>query len=69
MSDTGKLKKKKSECSFQESNLRPSAQITSSDALPLNYRRLVGADACMFCNFLIMMLPRLEDTNKTHARD
>ena len=41
VNDTGKLRGKKSECSYQESNLRPS--ITSSDALPLSYRRLVGA--------------------------
>ena len=34
---------KKSECSYQESNLRPS--VTSSDALPLSYRRLVGTKA------------------------
>ena len=40
-SDTGILGKKKSKCSYQESNLRPS--VTSSDALPLSYKRLVGA--------------------------
>ena len=37
--DTGKLGKINSECSYQEYNLRP------SDALPLSYRRLVGAKA------------------------
>ena len=44
MNDAGILGKRKSECSYQESNLRPS-NITSSDALPLSYRRLVGAKA------------------------
>ena len=44
VSDTGKLGKKKSECSYQESNLKD-LPITSSDALPLGYRRLVGAKA------------------------
>ena len=43
VNDTGILGKRKSECSYQESNLRP--PITSSDALPLSYRRLVGAKA------------------------
>ena len=41
--DTGILRKRNSEFSQQESNLRP--PITSSDALPLSYRRLVGAEA------------------------
>ena len=45
VSDTGKLGKRKSEFSYQESNPRPSNIITSSDALPLSYRRLVGAKA------------------------
>ena len=43
VNDTGIFGKRKSECSYQESNLRP--LITSSDALPLNYRRLMGAKA------------------------
>ena len=34
---------KKSECSYQQSNLRPS--ITCLVALPLSYRSLVGAKA------------------------
>ena len=38
-SDTSLLRKKKAKGSYQESNL----PITSSDALPLSYRRLVGA--------------------------
>ena len=42
-SDADILRKKKSECSYQESNLI--LPITSSDALPLSYRRLVGAKA------------------------
>ena len=42
--DTGTLGKRNSEFSQQESNLRPS-DSTSSDALPLSYRRLVGAKA------------------------
>ena len=41
VSDTGKLGKKETECFYKESNLRPS----SSDALPLSYRRRVGAKA------------------------
>ena len=41
VTDTGLLGKKKFKCSYQESNLGPS--ITSSDAVPLSYRRLVGA--------------------------
>ena len=45
VNDTGILQKRKSECSYQESNLRPSDYCTSSDALPLSYRRLVGAKA------------------------
>ena len=43
VNDTGIPRKKKSECSYQELNLR--LLITSSDALPLSYRRLVGAKA------------------------
>ena len=43
VSDTVVLRKEKSEFSYQESNLRPSLLITGSDALPLSYRRLVGA--------------------------
>ena len=39
VSDTGILGKRNSEFSQQETNLRP------SDALPLSYRRLVGAKA------------------------
>ena len=39
--DTGKLGKRNSECSYQESDL----SITGSDALPLSYRRLAGAKA------------------------
>ena len=39
-----KKKKKKPECSYQESNLKD-LPITSSDALPLSNRRLVGAKA------------------------
>ena len=39
--DTGKLGKINSECSYQEANL----PISSSDTLPLSYRRLVGAKA------------------------
>ena len=39
--DTGKLGKRNSECFYQESNL--SLPFTSSDALPLSYRRLMGA--------------------------
>ena len=35
--------KRNSECSYQESDL--AIPITSSDALPLSYRRLVGAKA------------------------
>ena len=35
---------KKFECFYQESNLRPSDYL-SLDALPLSYRRLVGAKA------------------------
>ena len=36
--------KRNSECSYQGSNLRPSdCTCTSPDALPLSYRRLVGA--------------------------
>ena len=38
VSGTGILGKRKSECSYQESNLIP-----NSDALPLSYRRHVGA--------------------------
>ena len=34
-----------SECSYQELNLQEDFLITSSDALPLSYRRLVGAEA------------------------
>ena len=46
VSDTGKFGKRKSECSYQELNLRLCNKfITSSDALPLSYRRLVGAKA------------------------
>ena len=44
LSDTGILGKK-SEGSYQESNLRPSDYCCSSDALPLSYRRPVGAKA------------------------
>ena len=40
--DRAILGKRKSKCSSQESNLRPS-NITSLGALPLSYRRLVGA--------------------------
>ena len=45
--DTGKLGKRNSEFSYQELNLRLSAglPITNLDALPLSYRRLVGAKA------------------------
>ena len=47
VNDTGKLGKRKSECSYQELNLRPSDYLSSSDALPVtcSYRRLVGAKA------------------------
>ena len=47
VSDTGKLRKRNSKFFYQESYLhvRPSDNITSSDALPLSYRRLVGAEA------------------------
>ena len=34
VNDTGKLGKRKSECSYQELNLRPSDYLSSSDALP-----------------------------------
>ena len=44
MSDTGILEKRNSEFSQQESNLRPS-DYSCSDALPLSYRSLVGANA------------------------
>ena len=44
VSNTGKLEKRKSECSYQELTLRV-LPITRSDALPLSYRRLVGAKA------------------------
>ena len=40
---TGKLGKRNSEYSYQESTL--DLPITSLDALPLSYRRLVGAKA------------------------
>ena len=49
VSNTGILGKRKSECFYQESNLRCSDLIlescTSDDALPLSYRSLVGAKA------------------------
>ena len=43
VSENCKLGKRKSECSYQESNL--DLPITSSDALPLSYKRPVGAKA------------------------
>ena len=43
---------KKSECSNQESNLRPS-DYYSSDSLPLSYRRLVGAKAIKLGSFFM----------------
>ena len=45
VSDTGKIGKRKSEFSQQESNLQYDLLITSSGALPLSYRRLVGGKA------------------------
>ena len=51
--DTGKLGKRNSECSYQESNLN--LPITSSDALPLSYRRLVGAKAIKLGSSCILL--------------
>ena len=43
VSDIGILGKRNSEFSQLESNLYTTLPITNSDALPLSYRRLVGA--------------------------
>ena len=66
VNDTGILGKRKRECSYQESNLRPS-DYYSSEALPLSYRRLVkelrpfSVQTCDICK--LRMLQDLTENN------
>ena len=45
MSDTGKLRKRKSECSYQESNLRTSVSLTDTVAVMASHKNHIQATA------------------------